>query len=131
MFSKNKKQLTQDDIKKINLAKKIQSNLPSDLIENDKENKANQSSNRYKIERTVEEDSDFNINNNIINNPKIYKFGFIIMILNFIIMLATPVTLLIRPDTKFFASSPDGRTWELNTRKNPDGSFVIKEYKGR
>ena len=46
-------------------------------------------------------------------------------------MLATPVTLLIRPDTKFFASSPDGRTWELNTRKNPDGSFVIKEYKGR
>lgn len=108
MFSKNKKQLTQEDIKKINLAKKIQSNLPSDLIENDKENKANQSSNRYKIERTVEEDSDFNINNNIINNPKIYKFGFIIMILNFIIMLATPVTLLIRPDTKFFASSPDG-----------------------
>ena len=68
--SKNKKQLTQEDIKKINLAKKIQSNLPSDLIENDKENKANQSSNRYKIERTVEEDSDFNINNNIINNPK-------------------------------------------------------------
>lgn len=129
-FKKNK-ELTQEEQNKINLAKKIQSKLPDNLIENDKENKTNQSSNKYKIHRNIMEEADFNIDNYIQNNPIIYKTCFILIVLHFIIIVMTSVTLFMKPDTKFFATSPDGRVWELNTRENPNGNFVIKEYKGR
>lgn len=131
MFFKKNKELTQEEQNKINLAKKIQSKLPDNLIENDKENKTNQSSNKYKIHRNIMEEADFNIDNYIQNNPIIYKTCFILIVLHFIIIVMTSVTLFMKPDTKFFATSPDGRVWELNTRENPNGNFVIKEYKGR
>ena len=131
MFFKKNKELTQEEQNKINLAKKIQSKLPDNLIENDKENKTNQSSNKYKIHRNIMEEADFNIDNYIQNNPIIYKTCFILIVLHFIIIVMTSVTLFMKPDTKFFATSPDGRVWELNTRENPNGKFVIKEYKGR
>ena len=131
MFFKKNKELTQEEQNKINLAKKIQSKLPDNFIENDKENKTNQSSNKYKIHRNIMEEADFNIDNYIQNNPIIYKTCFILIVLHFIIIVMTSVTLFMKPDTKFFATSPDGRVWELNTRENPNGNFVIKEYKGR
>ena len=131
MFFKKNKELTQEEQNKINLAKKIQSKLPDNFIDNDKENKTNQSSNKYKIHRNIMEEADFNIDNYIQNNPIIYKTCFILIVLHFIIIVMTSVTLFMKPDTKFFATSPDGRVWELNTRENPNGNFVIKEYKGR
>ena len=131
MFFKESKKLTQEDQNKINLAKKIQSKLPEDLIENDKENKTNQSSNKYKIHRNIMEEADFNIDHYIQNNHLIYKAIFILIVLHVIIITMSSVTLFMKPDTKFFATSPDGRVWELNTRENPNGNFVIKEYKGR
>lgn len=131
MFFKKNKKVIQDAQDKINLAKKIQSKLPEDFVKNEQENKTAQASNRYKINRTIEEECDANIEHYINHNDKIYKFCLILVVLNFIIMSINPIILLIRPDTRFFASSPDGKTWELNTRKHPEGDFVIKEYKGR
>ena len=53
------------------------------------------------------------------------------MLLTFLFTLATSAILIFRKDSDFYATSPNGQVWKLNTRETPKGSFDIQEYKGK
>lgn len=115
----------------IEFAKKIANELPEGIVNNDNKKQSVNTGNKYKIDLSVEETTDKYLDLYIEGNPKIYKTVLILIILNAIIMLSTTLTLVLRDDTKFFASAPDGRNWELKTRETPNGSFKITDYQGR
>lgn len=115
----------------IEFAKKIADTLPEEIVNQEENNKTSNTGNKYKINLSIEEVTDKYVDLYIESNPKIYKYVLILIVLNAIIMLSTTLTLVLRADTKFFASAPDGRTWELTTRETPNGSFKIIDYQGR
>lgn len=84
----------------------------------------------YKKNYFIEERSDTLSEQNKLTATIIYKYSLFTMILTMFFILATIFILVTRDDSKIYASSPDGRIWELETREIPNGSFKIKEYKG-
>lgn len=79
----------------------------------------------YRKEYFIEERSDATFEMNKITSPIIYKYTIFTLIVSLICILATVLHLIIRDDTRFYATSPDGRVWELRTRETPNGSFKI------
>lgn len=84
---------------------------------------------KFKKTLSVEEESDSYAMLYSKVNEIIYKYNIALIILNFLIVFITAITLLTRDDTRFFATSPDGRVWELNTSNKPDGNFNIYQHK--
>lgn len=108
-------------------AEKINRQLPEDIIET----KSNSPivGNRYKVYLSTEEATDINVHRLILINPTIYKSCLILLILNFILAVSISIVLYTKEDSQFYASSPDGRIWKLDTRETPNGSFKIQQHK--
>lgn len=130
-FKKNKNTAigakTSIEEKNKKFAEKINSQLPEDIIE------AKSSSpivgNRYKVHLNIDEEADINVHRLILINPAIYKSCLILLILNFIMAISISMILYTKEDSQFYASSPDGRIWKLDTRETPNGSFKIQQHK--
>ena len=85
----------------------------------------------YKKEYFIEERSDALVDHNIRSSKFIFKYTVVVMLLTFLFTVATSAILIFRKDSDFYATSPNGQVWKLNTRETPKGSFEIQEYKGK
>lgn len=63
---------------------------------------------------------------NIDLTRQFFKLSFVLDGLTFLFVIATALMLFFKPDSEFYATSPNGTVVKLNARTSPEGSFKIQ-----
>ena len=107
----------------------IELNKNNNLELDKKEEKKQKKKSRFEGARfqrelmSYEEIADTRFELNMMVANILYKSSVIAIILMYVLLFLTAMHLVFRDDTRFYASSPDGRIVELTTRETPDGKF--------